>query len=49
MPDPTAPAVEMLWEADAWALVPPGDDPTGWRSSALDHLAGVARAVTPGL
>lgn len=29
--------VLVLWQA--LAIVPPGDDPTGWRSSALSHLA----------
>lgn len=29
--------VLLLWQA--LAIVPPGDDPTGWGRSALDHLA----------
>ncbi|PSL02102.1 homoserine kinase type II [Haloactinopolyspora alba] len=33
-------AVLVLWYA--MALVPPGDDPTGWGSSALSHLAELA-------
>ncbi len=32
--------VLVLWYA--LALVPPGDDPTGWGASALSHLAGLA-------
>jgi homoserine kinase type II len=33
----------LLWQA--LAMVPPGDDPTGWGSSALSHLAELAAGV----
>jgi homoserine kinase type II len=35
--------VLVLWYA--LALVPPGDDPTGWGPSALTHLAELAPKV----
>jgi homoserine kinase type II len=31
--------VLVLWHS--LALMPPGDDPTGWGQSALNHLAGL--------
>jgi homoserine kinase type II len=41
---PLTPVEAGWWEAlvlwQALAIVPPGDDPTGWRSAALSHLAG---------
>lgn len=44
---PLTPAESGWWDAlvlwHAWALVPPGDDPTGWGRAAHEHLEDLAR------